>query len=75
MARKTKTTTIETPLEAMRRRAEEIAAKHPAPKRTKAPRECACGCGGFTKGGTWLPGHDAKALSAMLAEIRSAKAA
>ena len=23
-------------------------------------KDCACGCGGRTKGGTWLPGHDAK---------------
>ena len=25
---------------------------------TRAPRECRCGCGGETKGGTFLPGHD-----------------
>ena len=23
-------------------------------------RECGCGCGGVTQGGTFLPGHDAK---------------
>ena len=31
---------------------------------TKIPKECACGCGDMTKGGTWIPGHDAKAKSA-----------
>ena len=30
----------------------------------KTPQECKCGCGGMTKGGTWLPGHDAKWASA-----------
>lgn len=33
----------------------------------KAGKICACGCEGMTKGGTWLPGHDAKAHSARLA--------
>lgn len=31
-----------------------------APKKGRSPRECACGCGKITKGGTWLPGHDAR---------------
>ncbi len=34
----------------------------------RAPKACACGCGGSTKGGTWLPGHDAKHASRMLKE-------
>ena len=29
----------------------------------------ACGCGGTTKGGQWLPGHDAKLISAILAAV------
>jgi hypothetical protein len=79
MARKTTTTetttTTNPAMAALMARAQQIAAKTPHPKRTAAPRECACGCGGMTRGGTWLPGHDAKALSRMLAEIRAAKAA
>jgi hypothetical protein len=74
MARKNTTTTTLSPMDALRKKAEELAAKTPNPKRTKQPRECACGCGGMTKGGTSIPGHDAKALSRMLAEIRAAKA-
>ena len=31
-----------------------------AAKRSKEPRDCQCGCGGQTKGGRFLPGHDAK---------------
>jgi hypothetical protein len=30
---------------------------------------CACGCGGTTKGGQWLPGHDAKMISAILEAV------
>lgn len=30
------------------------------------PKPCACGCGAMTKGGVFLPGHDAKTLSAIL---------
>jgi hypothetical protein len=26
----------------------------------KTPRKCGCGCGGSTKGGEFLPGHDAR---------------
>lgn len=29
-------------------------------KRTKDPRDCECGCGAQTKGGRFIPGHDAK---------------
>lgn len=75
---KTETPKAETklsPMEALRLKAEQMAAKCPTPKRTKAGRECACGCKGMTKGGIWLPGHDAKALSAMLAQIRAPKPA
>lgn len=32
-------------------------------KGNRSPRECDCGCGGMTKGGLFLPGHDAKLKS------------
>ncbi len=41
------------------------------------PKECGCGCGGITKSGDYLPGHDQKLRSAIerevggLAELRS----
>src|SRR6266446_7613258 len=38
----------------------------------KAP-ECLCGCGGRTKGGRFLPGHDAKLKKALIAEARAGK--
>lgn len=34
-------------------------------------RACACGCGGTTGGGFWVPGHDAKRKSLLFAEYRS----
>lgn len=34
-------------------------------------RDCACGCGGKTGGGLWVPGHDAKRKSLLFAEFRS----
>ena len=43
-------------------------AKAKGPKRT--PRPCGCGCGAITGGGTFVPGHDAKLRSALLARIR-----
>jgi hypothetical protein len=33
------------------------------------PRQCACGCGKFTKGGEFCPGHDAKLRGKFLARI------
>lgn len=30
------------------------------PRAAKPPLECTCGCGGMTKGGRFLPGHDAR---------------
>lgn len=39
-----------------------------APKRGKTPRECEDGCGGMTKGGRFLPGHDAKMHARLKAE-------
>ena len=38
----------------------------------KAP-ECLCGCGGHTKGGRFLPGHDAKLKKALVADARAGK--
>ena len=34
--------------------------------RKMRPKACGCGCGGITKGGEFLPGHDAKLYSAIL---------
>lgn len=30
------------------------------PRKGKAPRPCTCGCGGWTRGGRYIPGHDAR---------------
>lgn len=38
----------------------------------KAP-QCLCGCGGRTKGGRFLPGHDAKLKKALVADARAGK--
>lgn len=35
-------------------------AKTPKPKAGKEPRACLCGCGEMTKGGRFIPGHDAR---------------
>lgn len=34
----------------------------PQSRSAKPPRPCACGCGGWTRGGRFIPGHDAKLL-------------
>jgi hypothetical protein len=34
---------------------------------------CMCGCGGQTKGGRFLPGHDAKLKKALVADARAGK--
>lgn len=36
------------------------AEKAPRVRAAKEPKECLCGCGGMTKGGRFLPGHDAR---------------
>jgi len=41
-------------------------------RKIKAP-ECLCGCGGRTKGGRFLPGHDAKLKKALVADARAGK--
>lgn len=40
----------------------------------REPRECMCGCGEMTKGGRFLPGHDAKLKSKLLNTIRNIEA-
>jgi hypothetical protein len=40
--------------------------------KNKAP-ECECGCGGHTKGGRFLPGHDSKLKKQLIALARSGK--
>jgi hypothetical protein len=30
------------------------------PRESRTPRRCMCSCGGMTKGGRFLPGHDAR---------------
>ena len=43
----------------------------------KTPKQCACGCGDLTKGGTFISGHDSKLYGAIVrhvggtAELRS----
>lgn len=58
------------PMAAIRLRAREMAAR---PTR-KTPKACACGCGGFTKGGDWISGHNGIALKRELEAIRKAEA-
>jgi hypothetical protein len=41
-------------------------------RKIKLP-ECLCGCGGRTKGGRFLPGHDAKLKKALVADVRAGK--
>lgn len=31
-----------------------------AARKAKPAQVCACGCGGMTRGGRWVPGHDAR---------------
>ena len=33
------------------------------------PKPCGCGCGEMTKGGQFIPGHDAKLLSAIIQSV------
>lgn len=50
--------------------------KSPGVKRktAKQPADCLCECGGQTKGGRFLPGHDAKLKSKLLAALRDSDA-
>ena len=38
------------------------------PRKIRA-RKCACGCGAMTRGGDFLPGHDARTLSAVISSV------
>ena len=38
------------------------------PRRT-VERDCNCGCGGKTRGGEFLPGHDSKLYAAIIDEV------
>lgn len=37
--------------------------------RKKTPKLCNCGCGEMTRGGQFIPGHDAKLLSAIVNSV------
>lgn len=66
--------------EAARRLREEntMNATQPKPAATtpasKEPKSCLCGCGGTTKGGRFLPGHDARYHSRLKREAAEAAA-
>lgn len=36
----------------------------------KPPKDCLCGCGGQTKGGNYLPGHDSRHASMVAADAQ-----
>jgi hypothetical protein len=42
--------------------------KAPKAKKEKPVKDCTCGCGGQTKGGNYLPGHDSRHVSQTSAE-------
>lgn len=54
---------------------ENATAKKVAAKKAAAPKEgtCVCGCAGKTKGGLFLPGHDARFVSQTVATVEDAK--
>jgi hypothetical protein len=41
-----------------------------APRESRTPRRCMCSCGDTTRGGRFLPGHDAKLRSELVAQIK-----
>lgn len=41
--------------------------------RMTSGRDCVCGCGGTTKGGLFLPGHDSKYLTGVAASVKGGK--
>ena len=51
------------------RKAELRAAKASNGKAKAEPKACACGCGELTRGGDFLPGHDARYRGRMLKAI------
>jgi hypothetical protein len=40
------------------------------PRRSRTARRCMCSCGSMTKGGRFLPGHDAVLRSKLVAQIK-----
>jgi hypothetical protein len=52
--------------------AEAAVAKPKAVRKAKAGQDCGCGCGGTTKGGRFLPGHDARFHAAERAKAAEA---
>ena len=40
------------------------------PREGRTARPCLCSCGGMTKGGRFLPGHDARLCSELVAQIK-----
>lgn len=44
------------------------------PARSKQPQPCLCECGGTTKGGRFLPGHDARLKGRLLKDVRDENA-
>jgi hypothetical protein len=40
------------------------------PREGRTPRRCMCSCGGMTKGGAFLPGHDARLRAELVAQIK-----
>ena len=44
--------------------------KEPKKGKRSTPKPCLCECGGMTKGGNYLPGHDAKVLSREVERLR-----
>lgn len=79
MARKASTTTSKkastTKERIGRRKPEANAATEVVNKKapSRKPADCQCNCGGQTKGGRFLPGHDAKLKSALQSAYREAK--
>lgn len=41
----------------------------------KTAQDCHCGCGSQTKGGRFLPGHDARLKSQLFSAVRDGSAA
>jgi hypothetical protein len=56
-------------LEAELREAKAVVKSLRPAAKAKEVRECECGCGGWTQGGLFQPGHDAKLRSRLLARI------
>ncbi len=40
------------------------------PREGRTPRRCMCSCDGMTKGGAFLPGHDARLRAELVAQIK-----